>query len=349
MRSVPEISRQQHGAFTLAQAAVAGWHPSAIDRAVRAGRLTRVRRGVYCLPDVLDVSSPEAARQALRTRVCAVLLAKPDCVASHASAALLSDLATLNLPIRPCVTVRPRSTGDTASVHLHRATLCADDLDRRSSRQLLRRTSETRTVYDIARESGHVAAVVTADAGLRRGSITRAGLCAYRERSKGWPGIRRAANLADLVDGRSESALESVSRLRMLEHSLPPAELQAELRDLDGRFLGRVDFYWPEYGVVGEADGLDKYGGESVLTLREEKLRQERLERAGLVVVRWGWADLRQTSELRHRLERAFARGLSRPADDHRWITTLRARPPDQPTRRSCPEPALIVPVGVGW
>ena len=42
--------------------------------------------------------------------------------------------------------------------------------------------------------------------------------------------------------------------------------------------------------MVGEADGLLKYTSPDVL--RAEKQRQERLERAGFRVVRWGWDDV---------------------------------------------------------
>jgi hypothetical protein len=92
---------------------------------------------------------------------------------------------------------------------------------------------------------------------------------------------------------------------------MPRPRLQPSIYDLDGRFLGRVDFYWDEFGVVGEADGRIKYDKRDVLT--REKLRQEDLENAALVVVRWGWADTRsRPAALRRRLENAFERGRAR-------------------------------------
>lgn len=78
----------------------------------------------------------------------------------------------------------------------------------------------------------------------------------------------------------------------------------------DGKFLGRVDFYW-DCGVVGEADGRSKYDDRDVLI--REKLRQEELENAGLVVVRWTWSDL-ATPSLLPRLQRAFERAAARDA-----------------------------------
>jgi hypothetical protein len=86
---------------------------------------------------------------------------------------------------------------------------------------------------------------------------------------------------------------------------LPAPRLQAELRGVDGRFLARVDFYWPDLGVVGEADGRQKYTDDA---LWQEKLRQEALSDRGLVIERWGWSVARRSAVLRERLERAFRR-----------------------------------------
>jgi hypothetical protein len=66
-----------------------------------------------------------------------------------------------------------------------------------------------------------------------------------------------------------------------------------------------VDFYWPELGVVGEADGRGKYTDDA---LWKEKLRHEALMDRGLVVERWGWSVARRPAVLVARLEQAFWR-----------------------------------------
>ena len=60
------------------------------------------------------------------------------------------------------------------------------------------------------------------------------------------------------ADGRAESPLEPVGRWRLHRAELPAPELQVVLGNEYGP-LGRVDFYWPEYRTVGEADGLLEY------------------------------------------------------------------------------------------
>lgn len=108
-------------------------------------------------------------------------------------------------------------------------------------------------------------------------------------RYAGRVGARRAVRL---LDGRSESVLESRSRLAMLDAGLPTPIPQYEIFDDDGVFLARVDFAWPELRVVAEADGEEKYIGDTRAILAREKYRIDRLIELGWRVVRWSWGDL---------------------------------------------------------
>lgn len=131
---------------------------------------------------------------------------------------------------------------------------------------------------------------------------------------------RRAKKVLTLLDPRSESPLESVSRLRLHETSLPRPELQTDILTLTGLLLGRVDFYWDEFGVVGEVDGLTKYREDPIGTTMRERRRQGLMDELGLIFVRWGRSDLRDMRTLTGRLEAAFARGSRRPRSDRGWI-----------------------------
>jgi hypothetical protein len=92
---------------------------------------------------------------------------------------------------------------------------------------------------------------------------------------------------------------------------LPASDLQPVAIDQYGYAAGRLDFYWDEFGVAGEADGRSKYDTRQVLTA--EKERQERLEDHGLVFVRWGWSDVVHRPQLlRSRLRSGFDRGTAR-------------------------------------
>ncbi len=83
----------------------------------------------------------------------------------------------------------------------------------------------------------------------------------------------------------------------MIEAGLPRPRLQHRFCDADGRLIGFSDFDWLGL-VIGEFDGYGKYvdyldGAETALdAVRREKRRHARLVDAGIVVVRWDWADL---------------------------------------------------------
>ena len=129
-----------------------------------------------------------------------------------------------------------------------------------------------------------------------------------------WPGIRKARRAIEFADHRAESPLESISRVAFAERGLPRPELQVPL-PCPERPVGIVDFYWEEFGVVGEADGLLKYDEDSdqPAPLRAEKLRQEALEALGYIVVRWTWDDIwRRPMWVVQRLGNAFQEGARR-------------------------------------
>ncbi len=177
-------------------------------------------------------------------------------------------------------------------------------------------TTVARSIVDVARERGHDVALVAADAAVRTELVTARELDDAFSRQRGWPGRSAAAQALALVDPDAESPLETLSRLRMGECALPKPTLQQEIGDEYGSPLGRVDFYWDEFGVVGEADGEMKY--DSLAAVTAEKRRQSRLLETGLIVVRWQWQDLRHFDAVGQRLRSAFRRGRRR-GDGRAW------------------------------
>jgi Transcriptional regulator, AbiEi antitoxin len=295
MRDVPQPT-----IFTVDQARAHGWTASALRHAVTTGRLVRLRRGVYC-----DAAS--SAAPALHA--AAVTLTRRGAVVSHRSAAALHGVPMLGaVPRLPELTVAPRTGANLPGVHLHRASLppadvvCIDGVDV---------TGPARTAIDIARHHPALSAVAVMDNALHRGLVCDDDLARVIDECRCWPGIRRARAAYGLADGRSESALESVSRLRMTQLAIPAPALQTTIFDEFGRLVARVDFYWDEFGVYGEADGRAKYVDRQ--SLWAEKEREDELGRLGLVAARWGWDDAwRDGRRMRSRLASAFERGAAR-------------------------------------
>lgn len=125
--------------------------------------------------------------------------------------------------------------------------------------------------------------------------------------------VRRAIRHADPA---AETVLESLSRVAMIEHSIPLPRCGVPLTGDDGRTYW-VDFYWDDLMLIGEADGAVKYVEPDVLVA--EKRRQEALEARGYRFVRWGMPEVTPSSDVvAARIRREMARHSPRRAWDGR-------------------------------
>lgn len=160
-----------------------------------------------------------------------------------------------------------------------------DDVLERRGRLLV--PSRAWTALQLARWQPVHAAVIPIDSALRLG-CDRSTLQSLADRMLSWPGAAAIPTAIAESDARSESPLESLSRLLMVRLGLPRPILQHDLR-ISGRHY-RPDFLWPEQRVIGEADGMAKYADGAAIS--DEKRRQGRLQGSGYVVYRWGWAEV---------------------------------------------------------
>ena len=318
---IPERGRDRAGVFTLAEALDAGWTPKRLRTAVRQGLLDRIRPGVFRGGHDIPNDAYAGARDALLAAGIATVLMNPGAIVSHSTAAVAHGLPVWRLPDQPCVTVPPRFTGEISAAHLHRATTPVDHIAAAG----IPATGIERTVIDVGREHGALAALVVADAALHLRLTTIELLREQLADCRGWPGVRAAREAIGLADARSESPLETASRYK-LKDRFPKPELQASIYTVDGRFLGRSDFLWDELGLVGEADGQEKFD-RGLVSPYEEHRRQGLFEECGLVVARWTSTDLRDIDGLVRRLKdrASLARRLDQP---RRWVVQLQPRFP---------------------
>jgi len=98
----------------------------------------------------------------------------------------------------------------------------------------------------------------------------------------------------------------------MHEADVPNPDLQTAVTGASGRGY-RADFYWDLARLIGEADGIGKYGATPdavAATLRAEKRREDDLREAGYAFVRWDYAQmLTQTEATIARITRQLGRG----------------------------------------
>lgn len=120
--------------------------------------------------------------------------------------------------------------------------------------------------------------------------------------------------MIDFGDGDAGSAGESVSRVQIFESGFTMPVLQQRFDDESG-LIGFVDFWWPEFHLIGEFDGLKKYKEAEILAGRtsgeavaDEKIREDRLRATGEGMSRWIWRTLSPVGQLAAQLRRAGLR-----------------------------------------
>jgi hypothetical protein len=163
----------------------------------------------------------------------------------------------------------------------------------------LRVTSLARTTVDLAASLpfGPAVAVAVVDVALAR-EVERDELLSLLDRLPDGRARSRGARSIAFGNARSGSPGESLSRVLIHELGFPAPELQHELHDRRG-LIGYVDFFWSEFALIGEFDGLAKYVDPEMLggrtpaeALVDEKRREDRLRGVGPSVARWIWPDL---------------------------------------------------------
>src|SRR5262249_59570579 len=194
-----------------------------------------------------------------------------------------------------------------AGIRIHIAALPAGHV---IARRGLPVTSVARTVVDLARAFSFPAGVVAADSALRSRQASKADLDVCITACAGWPGIQNARRVAAFADARSESVLESISRVAFHDLGLPPPDLQAWVGSQD-ELIGRADFLWRAYRTVGEADGAVKYADPARAMAQLQ--RDARLRAAGFRGGDFHWPDLPPTpDQVAAWIRTAFRRGATR-------------------------------------
>ncbi|KQN41342.1 hypothetical protein [Frigoribacterium sp. Leaf44] len=286
----------------------------ALRRRARAGDLVRVAPGAYVPASTWTEADPRQ-RHVLRVRGVVGRLSS-DVVVSHESALALNGFPLLGRwPERVHVVDRRRASTLTSSTLVrHAADLGAADL---TSRWGMPTVVPLRAALDVARTRDLRGGLVVIDHGLRSQAFDRPAAGAHLEARGSYRGTRVATLALALADPLSESAGESLSRAGMFEAGLARPVLQKWFHDDDG-LIGRVDFWWPCCGVVGEFDGLVKYLGRTERRGRtpeqvvvDEKLREDRIRAAPGVrgFARWIWDDALKHRPMLDKLARA---GLTR-------------------------------------
>ncbi|MCU1513953.1 MAG: hypothetical protein JWO10_1043, partial [Microbacteriaceae bacterium] len=128
-----------------------------------------------------------------------------------------------------------------------------------------------------------------------------------------------------MLSDRADSPAESIMRLHFLRAGLPPAEVNGEVRDPEGRFIGMPDLSFPEFHVAFDYEG-DVHRTDARQWAKDLK-RAPRFEDAGWSYLRGGAPDLIRPSELIAMLRRRLLTGGWVPVSPVKSGNRLSRRP----------------------
>jgi very-short-patch-repair endonuclease/predicted transcriptional regulator of viral defense system len=265
------MARRQHGILARRDLLAVGFTPDAIKHRLATGRLHRVRRGIYA------VGRRELTREG--DWMAALIASGDDAVLSHGSAAALWGIGPEWRLIE--ITVRHRVWSRLSGVKGRaRPSLPDDDV---AFRRGIRVTTVARTILDQA-------ATPISDASLERlvneADVARGidfdfrMLRRYCDLCAGEPGVRRLRRLLDPETFRlSDSELERLFRPLAIAAGLSQPITRATVNGY------RVDFYWPDLGLVVETDSL-RYHRNAIKQSRD-LLRDQVHTASGLTTLRF--------------------------------------------------------------
>ena len=283
------LAREQHGVVALSQLLQLGYTMSAVKHRVAAGRLHPMRRGVYA------VGRPQLSRKG--EWMTAVLSCGPTAALSHSSAAALWAIGR-ERDRRVHVSISGGTIRCSRDIVTHRRSSLGSDVTRCSGIPV---TTPVRTLLDLAvrlRAGALEAAVNEAD---KLDLIDPERLRAELEVRKGQHGVRPLRALLDratfvLTDSELERRFVPIA----LRAGLGSPRTQAQVNGF------RVDFYWPDLGLVVEADGL-RYHRTPAQQARDRR-RDQAHATAGLTHLRFTHWQVRHEPSYVEATLRAVAR-----------------------------------------
>jgi very-short-patch-repair endonuclease len=268
------LARRQHGVVTRAQLLELGYSSDAITHRIAKGRLHRLWSGAYA------VGRPEVTQDG--RWMAAVLSCGPGAALSHESAAALwgirrADRGLIDVSV-PLGAFRRRG-----GIRVHRrAHLDPNDITRYRNIPL---TQPLPTLVDLAARlpaNQLEAAVNQADKlDLTDPETLRSAL----DRFAGRPGV---TPLRKLLDRRTFTLTDSELERRFL----PIARRAGLTRPVTGARLNgfKVDFHWPDIGLVVETDGLRYH--RTPTQQAKDRIRDQAHTAAGLTTLRFTHAQV---------------------------------------------------------
>jgi hypothetical protein len=269
-----------------------GFSGDAIRHRVAKGRLHPIMRGVYA------VGWPHLTRE--RRWMAAVLACGERALLSHRSAAALWGIAadrrgTVHVSVRR--RCEHRRTGIRA---MSRPLLPSEDVETRDDIPV---TRPARTLLDLATELNSTALERAISEADKSDLVDPEALRATLDRYAGEPGVRALRSILDKHTFRlSDSDLEILFRPIAASTGLSQPLTKAWINGFE------VDFFWPDLGLVVEADGLRYHRTPSAQA--RDRLRDQAHTASGLTPLRFTHRQIKYESGYVRRVLRQTADAL---------------------------------------
>jgi hypothetical protein len=297
-----------NGLFLRGEALEFGYRDRDLAQARRAGVIIRVRHGAY-VPTTTWDSRDDVGRYRLRGQ--AVCLTHEGRVAlSHTSGAAEHGLRLWKPDLQNVhVTRLDKASGrHQAGVVYHEDSWHPNDLHAKD--ELLVLGAET-CALGSASLTTITSGVVTLDSVFDLDVGDKESLWAAYAKRERWPFSSKLQITIRLARQGAQSIGESLCRHLMWKQHLPEPRLQFRVYDENGELVGITDFAWPDYGLLGEFDGMIKYGrllkpGETPGEADEREKKREDLLReiTGWMMIRYIWKNLFQPENTAARTRR---------------------------------------------
>jgi very-short-patch-repair endonuclease len=283
-----QLARDQHGAVTRAQLLEHGLNSEAIQHRIDAGRLHRLWRGVYA------VGRPEVSQEG--RWMAAVLSCGPEALLSHRSAAVLWGIAQKAEGID--VTVPEGVYRRRQGIRVHRRSQLGKG--HRCRVVGIPITDPLSTLVDLASCSPEWQVEQAVNAADRLDLIDPETLRATVPKLPSRPGmalLRRVAGCKTITDTGLERKFLTIVRAA----NLPRPQTQVWISGY------RVDFYWPDLGLIVEADGWLYHRTPGAQTT--DRRRDQAHARDGMTTLRFGEDQIRYApDEVRRTLASVVSR-----------------------------------------
>jgi very-short-patch-repair endonuclease len=272
-KTIWNLVATQHGVVARWQLLESGLSRSAIDRRLVRGQLHPVFRGVYA------VGRPQLTQAGWW--MAAVLARGPGAALSHSSGAALWSIGKTRRLIEVSVPASRRARH--RGIIVHRRALSNGEVTSQLGIPVI---AVVPTLIDLATQLNRDALEAAISEADKRGLVDPETLRMALEGFANRPGVRALRKTLDRRTFRAtDSQLERWFLAVVRKTDLPLPETRRFANE------ARVDFYWPELGLIVETDGLRYH--RTPAQQAKDRVRDQRHLAAGLTPLRFTYEQVR--------------------------------------------------------